>query len=89
MWMRRGRCSQSDVIAPDFFALDEEGIAEAKAFCVPCPVRQQCLEFAMTDIDSSMIDQKASEMGVYGGMDGSERLRIRVERKERNASDGE
>lgn len=55
-WRQRGVCTQTD---PDVFFPDHGGIPhEAKALCARCPVRKQCLDWAIE------IDDRE---GVWGG----------------------
>jgi WhiB family redox-sensing transcriptional regulator len=66
-WHSRAACLEAD---PDlFFPIGESGpallqIAEAKRVCGRCPVRQQCLEWAITT---------GQHAGVWGGLSESER----------------
>jgi WhiB family redox-sensing transcriptional regulator len=70
-WRHRSACRDTD---PDlFFPIgatgDAIGHAEAaKAVCRQCPVRLDCLEFAMTSNQDS---------GVWGGVTEDERRRMR------------
>lgn len=50
----------------DFFSGDDVMIREAKAFCGACPLRRQCLEYALNE---RML------VGVFGGVDAKERRR--------------
>jgi WhiB family redox-sensing transcriptional regulator len=50
---------------------------DAKAVCAACPVKEQCLEYALTN----------REYGVWGGTTEAERRRIRTAR--RNATKAE
>lgn len=72
-WRARARCAGVD---PELFfptaapgtARYEEEVAAAKAVCQVCPVRAECLSFAL----------KALEHGVAGGLDVAERRALRV-----------
>ncbi len=70
-WRHRGACRDSD---PDlFFPIGASGdaighAAAAKAVCRQCPVRADCLEFAMTSNQDS---------GVWGGATEDERRKMR------------
>ncbi len=74
-WRSVALCRDTD---PSFFfpvgttgaALDK--IAAAKAVCVQCAARPECLEFAL---DSNQ------DSGVWGGLSEEERRQIRRERK--------
>ncbi|GGZ24058.1 WhiB family transcriptional regulator [Streptomyces nitrosporeus] len=66
-WRMRAACRDED---PDlFFPIGTTGPAlvqaeEAKAVCRTCPVREQCLEWAL---------ENKQDSGVWGGMDENER----------------
>jgi WhiB family redox-sensing transcriptional regulator len=67
-WKNRGQCRQVD---PDSFFPEKGGSAkDAKRVCRSCPVRLQCLEFAL---------ENDERFGVWGGL--SERERRRVKRE--------
>lgn len=74
-WRGRGACASAD---PDlFFPLSGSGpslpqIARAKAVCSGCPVRAQCLAFAL---DSPQVH------GIWGGRDEQELARLRRSRR--------
>ena len=76
-WRHRAACRDED---PElFFPLSEMGpgarqTAQAKAVCARCPVRAECLEYALDN---------ALDHGIYGGMTEAERrtLRRRAVRK--------
>jgi WhiB family transcriptional regulator, redox-sensing transcriptional regulator len=69
-WRSAAACRWAD---PElFFPLSESGqaleqIAEAKAICSRCPVRRQCLEFAL----------RTRPYGIWGGLTELERHRGR------------
>jgi WhiB family transcriptional regulator, redox-sensing transcriptional regulator len=69
-WQRRGACRgrESDVF---IIARGQTGGA-ARAICLTCPVRQECLEYALAHPE---VD------GVWGGTSGRERQRIRTARR--------
>jgi WhiB family redox-sensing transcriptional regulator len=69
-WMRRAACSGVGI--DTFFADDEPTLAEARAVCDVCPVRAECLEFALAD---------RSVTGIWAGTDDVERRRIRRRRR--------
>ena len=72
-WRSAASCRSAD---PElFFPLSESGkaleqIAEAKAICIGCPVRRQCLEFAL----------RTRPHGIWGGLTELERHTWRTER---------
>ena len=79
-WRRDAACSGSDADA--FFPIgeDETLSAPAKAVCAECPVQQQCLQYALATNQTE---------GVWGGMTGPERRRLRRrirDRERRQAS---
>lgn len=80
-WRDRALCS-TDEEAPDFFDQSAKGRATAKNFCKPCPVKGQCLEYAMK-IEEGYSKKIITEgCGVWGGKDGYERVSIRNARKQ-------
>jgi WhiB family redox-sensing transcriptional regulator len=65
-WRAGGLCSQSD---PDlFFAVGAVEHKQAKRICRSCPVRSECLTYAM----DSPVDH-----GIWGGLTERERRRWR------------
>jgi WhiB family transcriptional regulator, redox-sensing transcriptional regulator len=69
-WMLQGSCRGSQTRA--FFPSDGSGVESAQRICRTCPVREECLEYALRH----HIDQ-----GVWGGA--SERERRRIIRRRR------
>jgi WhiB family redox-sensing transcriptional regulator len=71
-WRFHARCADQD---PDlFFPVGSSGPAlrqtlRAKAICAQCPVRAECLEWAL---------DTAQPHGVWGGLDEQERERLRA-----------
>ena len=65
-WQRRANCMGVD---PDLF-FPERGAStkEAKEVCRGCVVREECLEFALSN---------GEKFGIWGGMSERERRRIR------------
>lgn len=79
-WMQDARCR--GVHAPDLFfpaPYDSKAIAEAKAVCAECPVRTECLNYAL---DTRQAD------GIFGGLTWSERRKGGI-RSRRRAERGE
>jgi WhiB family transcriptional regulator, redox-sensing transcriptional regulator len=73
-WAASGACRHSDpeLFFPVTFSGPAAGqVARAKAVCRRCPVRDQCLEFAL---------DSGQAFGVWGGMTGEERRLIRRRR---------
>lgn len=69
-WRDRARCRGAD---PEiFFPLDDEDAAEAKEICASCPVREACLEYAITHRE---------RIGVWGGLTERERRRLIRQRR--------
>lgn len=65
-WMEAGACRGVD---PDlFFPQDGQKASHARGACAPCPVRSQCLDFAMAT------DQM---FGIWGGLNVKERRALR------------
>ncbi len=73
-WRDRGLCRGLDpeIFYPD--EEDEEAAAPAKEICGECPVRETCLEHAIT---------RREKIGVWGGL--TERERRRLIRQRRRA----
>lgn len=74
-WAARGACRDSD---PElFFPVTEVGpsaaqLVRAKAVCGRCPVRAECLEFALSS---------GQDFGIWGGTTRDERRLIRRRRR--------
>jgi WhiB family redox-sensing transcriptional regulator len=74
-WIERASCLEQD---PDlFFPVGTTGpaieqTARAKAVCVGCPVRAECLAWAL---------DTCQDAGVWGGLDEEERREIRRARR--------
>jgi WhiB family redox-sensing transcriptional regulator len=64
-WRGKAACKGTD---PDiFYPVNEDGAEEAKAVCRGCPVRRQCLEYALANLEKE---------GVWGGLTVRERRAI-------------
>jgi WhiB family redox-sensing transcriptional regulator len=76
-WARRGACASSD---PDLFfpAYGRTSIA-AKRLCRACPVRSECLEYAL---------EAPEESGIWGGLDEAERKSLARRRRRLAAKAG-
>ena len=70
-WRLDAACRDLDTAI--FFPETEEAVAVAKAICAACPVREACLEFALVT---------RQDDGVWGGLDETERRRVRRRRQE-------
>jgi WhiB family redox-sensing transcriptional regulator len=74
-WLDRARCLEED---PElFFPVGTTGVAleqidDAKAVCLDCSVRSECLQWAL---------DTAQDAGVWGGMSEEERRAIRRARR--------
>ena len=74
-WRQQALCRGVD---PEIFypvSEDEDASADAKAICAQCPVREPCLEYALT---------VREKHGVWGGL--TERERRRVLRRRRQSA---
>lgn len=69
-WQQNALCLQVD---GDLFFAEEGGtVVDAKGVCRRCPVRQECLTFAM----EAEAAATCSRFGVYEGMSPTERKRL-------------
>ena len=71
-WRDQARCRGVD---PQIFhpaEEDEEAAAAAKAICAVCPVREPCLEYAISTREKD---------GVWGGLTARERRRLVRQRR--------
>jgi WhiB family redox-sensing transcriptional regulator len=69
-WRAHAACRDADVNT--FFPTTDEEAEPAKAICATCPVRLECLEFALAT---------RQEDGVWGGLTETERRRVRRRRQ--------
>jgi Transcription factor WhiB. len=68
-WQERALCAQTD---PDAFFPEKGGSTrEAKAVCMGCEVRSECLEYALT---------RDERFGIWGGYSERERRKIKNRR---------
>ena len=74
-WMARGRCR--DESPSLFFPSDGVGVEVARRVCQDCPVKVECLEYALTN---------GIDHGVWGGASERERRRIARRRRLERAS---
>jgi WhiB family redox-sensing transcriptional regulator len=65
-WQARGLCAQTDPGA--FFPGKGESAAAAKAVCLRCPVRAECLADAL---------ERDEPYGVWGGLSGRQRRALK------------
>jgi WhiB family redox-sensing transcriptional regulator len=69
-WRQYARCLGAD---PDlFYPVNDEAAEPAKAICAICPVREPCLEHAITAREKE---------GVWGGLTERERRRLIRQRR--------
>jgi len=65
-WQERALCAQTD---PEAFFPEKGGSTrDAKKVCTSCDVKQECLEYALTN------DER---FGIWGGLSERERRRLR------------
>jgi WhiB family transcriptional regulator, redox-sensing transcriptional regulator len=64
-WRADASCREVDIDV--FFAVDEASQREAIAICETCPVRGECLEYAIT---------AREQYGVWGGVREQDRKRL-------------
>jgi WhiB family redox-sensing transcriptional regulator len=69
-WMRKAACRDHPEL--DFFPPRGASLAPLVAVCRACPVRHECLEYAMTN---------GERYGIWGGTTEQERRRIRRRRR--------
>lgn len=74
-WMTGAACRAPGIDPGVFFPGRGEDYARAKAICATCPVRAQCLAYAMAP--------PREKFGVWGGL--SERERRRLARRQARA----
>jgi WhiB family transcriptional regulator, redox-sensing transcriptional regulator len=75
-WQQQAACVHHREV--DFFPARGESVRDAKAVCACCPVRAQCLDFAL---------RLKVAHGVWGGL--SERERRSLRRERHRATPGE
>jgi WhiB family redox-sensing transcriptional regulator len=70
-WRQRAACRGMDTDV--FFPESDDDAGPAKEICARCPVRDACLEWAIAT---------RQDEGVWGGMTGVERRRLRRRRRD-------
>ena len=74
-WQQHGACRGLD---PNlFFPERGESVKEAKAVCARCPVRAECLQYALDNYKN---------VGIWGGLSERERRRLRRQRRLKEAA---
>lgn len=73
-WMARGACIGLPPAVRDqvFFPGQGESVAPAKRICRDCPVRSECLAYALAN---------GEKFGIWGGKSERDRRRIRAEQR--------
>ena len=69
-WHEDARCAEPDVDPEWFYVERGQTSSRARAVCAECPVRDECLDFAMNDPD-------ARSWGVGGGTTPRERRQLK------------
>jgi len=75
-WMARGLCRTRKLPRDTFYPDSSVGVARARRICARCPVKEQCLEYALENHQSD---------GIWGGT--SERQRAKLQRRRRALKD--
>lgn len=70
-WRQDAACRDLDTNL--FFPATDEEAGRARAICATCPVREECLEFALATHQDD---------GVWGGLTETERRRLRRRRRD-------
>lgn len=65
-WEREAACRGDDTSA--WFSFDRDDIAYALGVCGACPVREECLEFAL---------EEGIDFGIFGGLEQDDRRALR------------
>ena len=77
-WIADAPCSQAD---PELFFPDAHesraNVALAKRVCAACPVRQECLEWAL---------DRGEKFGIYGGLTSTQRRKVLRQRAKEAAA---
>lgn len=71
-------CNKYNNLPPYIFAperYDKKSVAQAKAICAVCSIKDNCLEFALSASGSYIFDA-----GIYGGTTPKERQKVRDQR---------
>ena len=66
-WAKHGRCAAHPELTPHFFPESGEDTSHAVAICRPCPVRGECLAYAL---------EYPQLQGIWGGTSHRERHRL-------------
>lgn len=71
-WMKKGACHQQPHLASMFFLDEIKKQIEAKKICATCPVRVECLDYAL---------KTHQDHGTWAGTSARERWRILKQRR--------
>jgi WhiB family transcriptional regulator, redox-sensing transcriptional regulator len=73
-WQHEGECNGLNFEQIDhvFYPSQGQSIKEARKICAPCPVKQECLDYAL---------EKGERFGIWGGLTTRERNRILKKQK--------
>ncbi|MEL7209317.1 MAG: WhiB family transcriptional regulator [Actinomycetota bacterium] len=82
-WWERAACRGLDTSL--FFPQRGESTAKAEAVCAGCPVRDDCLWFALGD----GTPRSSERFGIWGGSSERQRRRLRLDRRHSEAVAGE
>lgn len=69
LWQEQAACRSA--VGVNFFPERGQTTKEAKAVCAACPVRAECLDYALANRE---------KFGVWGGLSERQRRRVRQER---------
>lgn len=78
-WMNRAECLDVDltVFFPETPHVFKDAYKIAREYCESCPVREECLEWAV----STEAETSTNSFGMYGGRTPEQRRAIRRERR--------
>lgn len=71
-WQARAACNEAEVYPETFYPDKGMSAKAAKKVCRGCPVRRECLEYALA------YDER---FGIWGGLSERERRRVKRERR--------
>lgn len=73
IWMNDALCRRRRLDVDTFFPGRGEPNAEIKAVCAACPVRTQCLDYALA---------RGEKFGIWGGLSERQRRTVRRQRRQ-------
>lgn len=71
LWQKRGACNDGKTDPNIFYPDRGASTRDAKAICAVCPVREECLDYAL---------MHGEKFGIWGGKSERERRRIKKRR---------